>query len=201
MKTKVKILIIGIVVICLAGIYSIIDKNVSLYDIKCDTSEFQMLTLEEGKEVVQSFICKENTLDGMALKLAADDNADRADLILSYRLIEKKSDKEVAKGKTDLINLKSGKFFEIRFSEIDKCMDKEYEFRMSLENGELGSVRVFYTPGKSKSAQLIYAGDKVEGIEVLRTITHRFDMETFIITLCFVGYIVVFMRWLYKLFK
>lgn len=201
MKTKVKILIIGIVVICLAGIYSIIDKNVSLYNTKCDTSEFQTVVLGEGKEVVQSFICKENTLDGMALKLAVDDNADKEDLVLTYQLIEKKNNKEVVKGETNLTNLKSGKFFKIRFSKIDKCMNKEYEFRMSLENGEEGNVRVFYTPGKSKNAQFIYDGNEIDGIEVLRTITHRFDMETFIITLCFVVYIVVFMRWLYKLFK
>lgn len=201
MKTKVKILIIGIVVICLAGIYSIIDKNVSLYNTKCDTSEFQTVVLGEGKEVVQSFICKENTLDGMALKLAVDDNADKEDLVLTYQLIEKKNDKEVVKGETNLTDLKSGKFFKIRFSKIDKCMNKEYEFRMSLENGEEGNARVFYTPGKSKNAQFIYDGNEIDGIEVLRTITHRFDMETFIITLCFVVYIVVFMRWLYKLFK
>ena len=48
---------------------------------------------------------------------------------------------------------------------------------------------------------LIYAGQTIEGVGVIRSLTHRFDLETFIVTLCFAAYIILFMRWLYKLFE
>lgn len=35
----------------------------------------------------------------------------------------------------------------------------------------------------------------------MRTVTHKFDIETFLVALGFVVYIVVFMRMLYRLFK
>lgn len=64
-----------------------------------------------------------------------------------------------------------------------------------------GSIRVFYTPGSNENATLIYASQTIEGVGVIRSLTHRFDLETFIVTLCFAAYIILFMRWLYKLFE
>ena len=64
-----------------------------------------------------------------------------------------------------------------------------------------GSIRVFYTLGSNENATLIYAGQTIEGVGVIRSLTHRFDLETFIVTLCFAAYIILFMRWLYKLFE
>ena len=59
----------------------------------------------------------------------------------------------------------------------------------------------YYTPGITEQAQLTYDGQTIEGTGVMRTLTHRFDLETYIVTLCFVIYIILFMRWLYKLFE
>ena len=40
-----------------------------------------------------------------------------------------------------------------------------------------------------------------EGTLILKTVTKRFDIETFVILLIFVLYIIVFLKFLYKLFK
>ena len=201
MKTKVRILVIGVIVICLAGIYSIIDKNISIYDTKCDTSMFQSLVLEKDKEVVQNFVCEEASLDGISIKIATDDTIDNGKVVLSYYLTEQSSKKKVVKGEVNLAKLQSGRYFKIKFPTVENTLNKEYRFHISLKQGEESNVRMFYTPGKDEKAPFFYNDKQVKGIEVMRTITHRFDLETFFITICFVVYIVMFMKWLYKLFK
>jgi len=175
MKSKIKVIVIGLIILCLAGVYAIIDKAVSIYDTSCDTSAFQSITLEQGKKLEQSFVCKENHMDGISLK--------------------------VAQGKTDLKKVRNGKFFKIKFDRIDTTKDKKYMLEMSVQECPTGSIRVFYTPGSNENATLIYAGQTIEGVGVIRSLTHRFDLETFIVTLCFAAYIILFMRWLYKLFE
>ena len=109
MKSKIKVIVIGLIILCLAGVYAIIDKAVSIYDTSCDTSAFQSITLE------QSFVCKENHMDGISLKVAADGVLDKSQVIMAYKIIEKDSKEVVAQGKTDLKKVRNGKFFKIKF--------------------------------------------------------------------------------------
>ena len=201
MKSKIKVIVIGLIILCLAGVYAIIDKAVSIYDTSCDTSAFQSITLEQGKKLEQSFVCKENHMDGISLKVAADGVLDKSRVVMAYKIIEKDSKEVVAQGKKDLKKVRNGKFFKIKFDRIDATKDKKYMLEMSVQECPTGSIRVFYTPGSNENATLIYDGQTIEGVGVIRSLTHRFDLETFIVTLCFAAYIILFMRWLYKLFE
>lgn len=201
MKSKIKMFVIGLVILCLAGAYAMIDKAISVYDTACDTSAFQTITLEQGKKVEQSFVCEEKHMDGISLKIAADGVADKSQASLEYKLIEKESRQAVAQGETDLKRLSSGKFFKIKFEKVESTKDKAYVLEVSVKECPTGSIRVFYTPGSKEKTSLVYDGQTIDGIGVVRTLTHRFDVETFIITLCFAAYIILFMRWLYKLFE
>ena len=91
MKSKIKVIVIGLIILCLAGVYAIIDKAVSIYDTSCDTSAFQSITLEQGKKLEQSFVCKENHMDGISLKVAADGVLDKSQVVMAYKIIEKDS--------------------------------------------------------------------------------------------------------------
>ena len=64
MKSKIKIIILIIACMCLTGWYAIIDKPISIYDTSCDTSAFQSITLESGKEISQTFKCGETHMEG-----------------------------------------------------------------------------------------------------------------------------------------
>lgn len=201
MKSKIKMLVIGLIILCLAGAYAMIDKAISVYDTACDTSAFQTITLEQGKKVEQSFVCEEKHMDGISLKLAADGVADKSQTLLEYKITDEESGQVVAQGKADLKKLSSGKFFKIKFEKVEPTKDKAYVLELSVKECPTGIVRVFYTPGSKENAALVYDGQTIDGTGVVRTLTHRFDMETFIITLCFAAYIILFMRWLYKLFE
>lgn len=201
MKSKIKIFIIGVIIICLAGIYAVIDKSVSVYDTECDTSAFQSVTLEQGKNIEQTFLCMEEFMDGISLKIAADGMEDKGQAILDYEMLDASTGESLTHGEIALKRLSSGKFFKIKFDRITDSKEKEYTFRLAVKECPTGSVRVFYTPGKNVDASFVYDGQTVDGVEVMRTLTHRFDLETFVVTLCFVAYVILFMRWLCKLFE
>ena len=201
MKSKIKIVVIGLIILCLTGVYAIIDKTVSVYDTKCDTSAFQSVALEPGKEIAQSFVCTEKHLDGVSMKVAADGVTDKKQTIIKYTIVEDNTGETVAEGETNLSKLSSGKFFKIKFTPVQNTQDKRYTLKIAVVECVTGNIRVFYTPGGKQDIPLLYDNQSIDGIGVMRSVTHRFDMETYIVTLCFVIYIILFMKWLYKLFE
>lgn len=201
MKSKIKFLILALVIVGLSVAYSFVDKTVSIYDTKVDTSDFQSISMEIGKELSQTFICTENNLDGISLKISADNVSDNTQVLIGYSLIDNDSKEIVSEGRVTLEELQSGSFFKIRFDRISECAEKEYVLTMSLLECPSGNIRLFYTPGNAGSMELDYDGEHIGGVEVMRTLTHRFDVETFVVTICFAVYIILFMRWLYKLFE
>lgn len=201
MKSKLRKVVLIIICMCLTGWYAIIDKPVSLYNTECDTSAFQSITLEKGKEMLQTFIGVEEYIDGVALKVAADGVKDKSQATILYEIKDSDSGKSIVSGETNLKKLSSGKFFKIKFERIPDTKGKKFVLKIAIKDCPAGNVRVFYAPGTDSNAMLVYDGQNIDGIGVVRTLTHRFDMETYIVTLCFLAYIVLFMRWLYKLFE
>ena len=201
MKSKIKTIILILVILALAGVYAVIDKPVSFYDTSCDTSKFLSIPLEEGKQISQNFQCKEEKLDGMAIKLSADNIQDKSQAVISYEVVDHESGDCVAQGEENLGKLRSGKFFKLKFDTVVNTKGKNYTFNLIVKNSAMGTVQVFYTPGADNTATLTYDGNAIDGVGVMRSLTHRFDLETYIVTLCFAAYIILFMRWLYKLFK
>ena len=56
-----------------------------------------------------------------------------------------------------------------------------------------------YEPKTEKGTELLINGNN--GTLIAKTVTNRFDMETFCVVLLFVLYIVFFVKFLYRLFK
>lgn len=198
MKNKLKIVMISAVIVILTLAYSFIDKAVPLYNSETDTSEYKIMQLYDGDSLTQSFICKEDYLDGISVKISSI--GDQAAVFLNYQL--KKGDNVLVEGETSLKELESGKFFKIRFDRIEQCEGQELSFTMSVSNDSGDNGVNLYTTSKINS-KFILSENEVETDEtlVLRTLTHRFDFETFFVTVCFILYIVFFMKWMYKLFK
>ena len=185
MKRKVKIILVSIVVVVLAVIYSFIDKATPLYDTEWDTSEYENIELYEGDSVTQEFICEENYLDGVSIKIAAIGDSDQ--ILLSYQLCEEETGNILITGETDLESLESGKFFKISFDRINNLQD----------NG----INVYTTDAVDGNNFSIINSKNLNDTLVIRTLSHQFDFETFFVVICFVLYIVFFMKWMYKLFR
>lgn len=199
MRSRIKWMIVLIILVLLAGMYSVVDKKVSVYDTEIDSSDYLSIGLQEGNEIKQTFLSKEEVLDGIMVKMAAVGNIDN--IILEYELSEN-GEEIVAQGETSLSELKSGRFFRFDFDKLSGCKNKLYEFRIKVKECEdNGSITLYYTAGREQNTECIVDDIEVDGTFVLRTVTHRFDVETFVVTLCFLIYVVLFMKWLSKLFK
>lgn len=200
MKRKVKIILVSIVVVVLAVIYSFIDKATPLYDTEWDTSEYENIELYEGDSVTQEFICEENYLDGVSIKIAAIGDSDQ--ILLSYQLCEEETGNILITGETDLESLESGKFFKISFDRINNLQDKKLMFTLSVSKGnEANGINVYTTDAVDGNNFSIINSKNLNDTLVIRTLSHQFGFETFFVVICFVLYIVFFMKWMYKLFR
>lgn len=199
MKKKLSYIILAVVLIAFAGVYAIVDKNNSVYDRTVDTSAYVALGLEDGEAVSQTFTSKEEKLDALSIKMSY--SGDQAGKLVSYALKDEKG-QEVQAGEFTLDKLKAGKFFRIEFDKMTGCKGKTYTLDLTVEQCEKNAqVTVYAVPGASEDAPLTVKEEAGEGVMVLRTVTHRFDVETFVVTLVFMLYVIVFLRWLAKVFK
>lgn len=199
MKSKIKWAVFICIMVALAGVYSVVDKNSAVYDMDVEKEEYMEVGLKERDTLQQTFVSKENKLDSVNVKMSAAGNV--KDAVVSYVLMDGKG-KNVAKGKQALDKLKPGKFFTFEFAPVTDCKGKEYLFELAVETCDTDTeVLVYNVPGIMEKTSLLVSGEPVNGTLALRTVNHRFDIETFIVTLCFFLYVVIFMRWLARVFK
>lgn len=197
MKSKIKWSVFICIMIALAGVYSVVDKNSAVYDMDVDKEEYMEVGLTERDTLKQTFVSEEDKLDGMNVKMSAAGNV--KNVVVSYVLMNGKG-RNLAEGKQTLDKLKPGKFFTFEFAPVMDCKGKEYLFELAVETCDT-EVLVYNVPGTMKQTSLSVRGEPVNGTLALRTVSHRFDIETFIVTLCFLLYVVLFMRWLARVFK
>lgn len=199
MKKKLGWIIFAVILIAFTCVYAIVDKNNAIYDRAVDTSKYVALGLEQGETVSQSFTSKEDKLNGINIKMSVSGQANEKKI--SY-VLKDDAGKTVASGDASLEKIKAGKFFSLKFDELTGCKGKRYTFELTVEQCEKDTqVIVYAVPGASKDSLLVVKGEKADGVMVLRAITHRFDIETFVVTAIFILYVILFIRWLSKVFK
>lgn len=200
MKQKIGRILMVIVVVLAVYAYAHISKTHNVFDKDIDASEYKDTTLYLNEEIAQTFICQEDYLDGIRVKCRLAGGA--AEVRLSWSLTDIQEDMLVAEGTAEGSQVKNGKFFEFPFQRVQGTKGKEYEFRIAAkgENAE-NSVNFCYTVKQEENTTMYLDGSGVEGTVVLRTVTERFDLETFCVLLIFVLYTAAFLRFLYKLFR
>ncbi|MGF0031911.1 hypothetical protein ACQRBN_02940 [Bariatricus sp. SGI.154] len=200
MRKWIKYIITGIIAIVFCVVYAYIDKAHNIYDTETDNSAYVAANVEGDSLISQTFKCQEANLDGLAAKVVV--NSTSAGGKLTY-LLEDAEGQEVIKGEVPISDIKSGRINKVKFDErIKNCKEKIYTVSFSasgLNEGE--SIGVYYDPIGKQAGSLKVNGEEITGTLIFRTITHKFDIETFIMTLGFIIYFVVFFRILYKLFS
>ena len=199
MKKKLTWVILIIVLIGFARVYAIVDKTYSVFDTQTDTSEYMQIGLAKNESVSQEFISEEDHLDGISLKMSVTGEVDIKEI--SYRVSDENGN-TIARGKESLEGLNMGKYFPIKFDRIENCKEKKYIFECYVtECEDSGNIILYEVPGAADGTALTVKNQKYEGTLALRTISHGFDLETFIVTVCFILYVVLFVKWLAKVFK
>ena len=199
MKKRIAYIVLGCILILFIGFYAIVDKNNGIYDKNIDTSQYIAIGLEKGESIEQTFVSKEDILNAINVKMSV--SGQPQDKAVSFELKDDKGDVLVS-GNTSLEKMKTGKFFKFAFEEQSGCKGQKYTFVLKIDRCDAGNQVIIYTvPNTEKKAECIVNGEKVDGVMALRTVTHRFDLETFIVTTVFMIYVILFIKWLAKVFK
>lgn len=199
MKRIKRIAIVILIIIC-AFIYSHITKMNEIYDRSVDSSEYLSTGVVDSATIEQSFPCVEETIDGVYVKCQI--MGDVSGVEIKYALRESGSNNIVAEGSKPASEIESTKFNEFRFNTVEGCKDKIYTLEIWIENStDENGISFYFQDSIESQTEFVVAGNTTQGTLIMRTMTDRFDFETFCIVLVFVVFIYVFMRILYKLFK
>ena len=105
MKKKLSMIVFAAVLIAFTCMYAIVDKNNAIYDRAVDTSQYVALGLEQGEMVSQSFISKEDRLDGMNIKMSVSGQANEKKI---SNVLKAEAGDSVAAGSASLEKIKAG---------------------------------------------------------------------------------------------
>ena len=189
---QIKRIVVCVLVVLMAFFYAHIAKANAVYDRQSDRSTYG-ITENTGLVIEQEFVCKEASMDAIQVKCQVQ-QTEEASVVLT--LVDKESGSTVASSTKALSEIENGKWNTFSFATVENCKGKTY--RMILE-GE--SLTCFVQQGIQPETKLYVNGEEQDGTLLMKTVTKRFDMETFGVFLILVLYVYVFFRFLNRLFS
>lgn len=200
MKKKIKMAVLFVVITVLVFLYAHIDKNRYLYDADTPSEDYISTgVLLEGELITQTFVCEEEILDGINLKSTIVGSAEN--VALEYAVQDNETN-EIIGGTIHGTEIKNNKFNKYKFQRISGTKGREYTIILKTTGTDENNGISFYVdPAENRQDTLFIKDQKSQGTLVARTLSHRFDLETFIVLLGFVAFVTGFIEVLYKLFK
>lgn len=190
---KIKKMAAVIILILIAFIYGHIHKTHVIYDRTVENDQYIMLDGSQS-QITQEFICEEDSLDGIQVKcqnLQEDPEAE-----IRVYLQDCENGGIVAKSVKKAGEIKTGKFNEFSFDTVSRCRGKAYKVVF-----EKDFLALYAEKTSEEGTNLKINSEESEGTLILKTVTYRFDIETFCVFLLLVLYICVFFQFLNWLFS
>lgn len=190
---KIKKMEAVIILILIAFIYGHIHKTHAIYDRTVENDQYIMLDGSQS-QITQEFICEEDSLDGIQVKcqnLQEDPEAE-----IRVYLQDCENGGIVAKSVKKAGEIKTGKFNEFSFDTVSRCRGKAYKVVF-----EKDFLALYAEKTSEEGTNLKINSEESEGTLILKTVTYRFDIETFCVFLLLVLYICVFFQFLNWLFS
>lgn len=202
MKKYIKGIIITVMLIAAAVIYSSGNHDVRVYSADYDRkyNECRNTGIVSEGTVQQSFIASKDSINGLAIKATL--HGDLSKISLKYKIVEAESKDTVANGEISAGKLKNDKFYREKFETASLEKGKTYTIILKEEGASADSgMGFYYTPAQNAEETFVVNENSTAGTLVIRTIVREFQTETFVVLLLFMLYISVFLKILYKLFK
>ena len=190
---KVEKLAAVIVLILLAFVYGHVHKTHAIYDRMIENDQYVMMDVSQD-QISQEFVCEEETLDGIQVK-CQNLQEDQETEIRIY-LQDCENGETVAESVKKAGDIKASKFNEFSFDTVTRCRGKAYKVVF-----EKDSIALYTEKTSEKGTNLKINSEESEGTLILKTVTYRFDIETFYVFLLLVLYICVFFQFLNWLFS
>lgn len=199
MKFMKKIMI-GIIGIVLAVLYSYNTWSVSIYDTNIDSSTYENVGEIKGNDKVeQSFVCPNNGLKAIKIMLNNSDIENDAE----YKWSLKESDKEIRSGEFKANDIDNSQAMEFEFDVLDDSKGKEYQFEIEVKEND-SEKGIIVKKTKADLAQekgFLLNGEQEDQVLVLTQEIQYLNIETAIVFMGLYLYLIIFMTFLMKLFK
>jgi len=189
-----KMIICTVLILVFAYVYAHVAKTNLIYDKKLDSSDYIGLGIVQTT-IEQEFICKEDNLDAIAVKCQLLGAAEGTKIHMILK--ECASGAVVATVDADDIKIENGKFHTFSFETVSGCRNKCYRASFEIE----GAAGLVIQPETQDNTKLIIGGEEKEGTLILKTVTNRFDVETYCVLLIILFFIIAFFRFLNRLFS
>ena len=201
MKKKIGFVIAGIIIVLFIFWYAHIAKANIIYDKSIDTSDYRSTDSFIDEKISQEFRTDEESIDGISVKSRII--GEPYNVVVSYSLADTESGEIVARGTENAANIANSKFHKFEFADkVEGTKGKRFNFILEVFGEDNENHIAFCYEDKTEMSTRLTINDTVQdGTLILKTITNRFDIETFVVLLLFIAYIIVFMKFLYKLFK
>lgn len=210
MKNLKKIIFVVLAVV-VAAIYSYGVWPRAIYNTDIGANSYENTgKLNAGVVLTQTFVSTDRGLCGFSIKLTKLDNQ----LIGTYNwsVTEADSGKEVGTGVIDESSTENKEFvsssaqkrgnIKVSFPIQEESEGKEYILTIQGENVQEDETMAVYMTEKGKSESTMKLnGENLEKASVIKLNYKRFNVETFIVFLAIVVYLVVFIKFMYKLFR
>lgn len=199
-KKIMKRAVLIIIVLACVFLYAHVDKIRYFYDRSIESNDYIGTGILIDQEITQNFVSEEASLDGIQAKCTVTGIA--TDVEIQYTLTDLEENKIVAEGTVSGADVKNSKFTKFKFPKLTDCKGKKYSITFKeCGSDEFNGIAFYTVQDTREDMELTVRGNATQGTLVARTLTHRFDWETFAVVLIFVAYVTLFMKLLYKLFK
>lgn len=197
---RVRAIIVIVAILVASFAYAHIAKANMIYDKSVDSSEYLTTGVVDGT-VEQKFVSVENSLNGISVKCQLNGNT--TGVKVAMELFDGKTGEFIAKSELKADDIRNGKFNTFLFPEVQDCAGKSFQVQFKNENADINQgcgISFSFQNKSEKDTELIINGNETEGTLILKTVTDRFDLETFCVLLLMIAYIAGFLWFLSKLF-
>ena len=198
MKRAFKYAVLVIIFVGFAFLYSHINKLHAVYNEDVDNSAYLNTGILVDNNVSQKFVVSENRLDGLRIKCVTIGETNES--MIEYAITDVETGELLREGTEDGALAENNKFLNLSFDTIEGCKGREYEVTLHVTGREDAGLG-FYLENSEEDVAYTVDGESRDGTVIIRTVTWKFDLETFFVVILFEIYFVLFIKVMYKLFK
>lgn len=210
MKIIKRIAFIALAVI-LAALYSYGIWPRAIYNTDIGANSYENTgALTAGKVLTQKFVCTDSGMCGLKVKLTKQESQTIGNY--EWKLEDTESGKEIASGIIDEASTENSEFVsssaqkrgnvELNFDRQENSKGQEYLLTIESSDVEEGQTMAVYMTEKGKNdTEMTLSGDEIDKASVIKVEYKRFNTENFIVFIGIIIYLVIFVKFMYKLFR
>lgn len=200
MMKKIRFIIVIIILCVFNVVYSFVTKEEKIYNSKISSSDYSNVGgMYNDQTVSQQFHCNYQNLSELTLRFATYDRDNYGEI--RYEILDKEDNNIVAEGNIDISKIANNEFNIIKFNSIEDSKDKDYILYLNTRDSIGDNVVTIYSTESDNAADVLLIDEEIQqNTSLVMTVVCKnvFDVETFVVLICFEIYCALFFKVLYK---